>query len=104
MTKFKVIPAGHHKVSELLDCKYWFPTLWFACLHTIQSKEGKAKYAATYEDRLQPDQDAIQDTTKIVLSDHFLPEDLIALQKKYQTHGGLIGLIGLLGGPLEQLL
>ena len=103
--KIKVIPAGHHTIPELPDRNYWFTTLWFVCLDTIPTEEGKETFLFHNQDRvsLRVKDDISRGTTAIVLTDHFIPEELIDLQRKYKIRGGLIGLIGLLGGPLALL-
>ena len=105
--RIKVVPAGYHTIPELPDRKYWFTPLWFACLQTISTKEARAVIALHNQDRLQIRSRTELETRRvntsnliIDLTDNFLPHDLLDLQRKYKKCGGLIGLIGLLGGPV----
>ena len=98
--KIKVVPAGHKRSPELLDRKHWFSTLWFQCLDSIPTEEGKATFVFHSRNQLVDETYPGKKLDRIVLTDDFVPERLLKLRTKYGIHGGLLGM---LGGPLGVL-
>ena len=96
----KVVPAGHKRSPELLDRKHWFSTLWFQCLDSIPTEEGKATFVFYSRNQLVDETYPGKKLDQIVLTDDFVPERLLKLRTKYGIHGGLLGM---LGGPLGVL-
>ena len=99
VNKIKVVPAGHYTNQGLLDRNYWFTTLWFACLDTISTIDQKALFMYHSRDKMMDESDTRSGSAadRIVLTDDFVPKDLLQIQHNYKVCGALAGL---LGGPL----
>ena len=97
--KIKVVPAGHYTNQGLLDRNYWFTTLWFACLDTISAIDQKVLFMYHSRDKMMDESDTRSGSAadRIVLTDDFVPKDLLQIQHNYKVCGALAGL---LGGPL----
>ncbi len=103
--KIPIFPVQHQENSGdfLPDGTRWLSYFWFGCLNAIPDIVGKAKWLKYFEERVRDETDPNPDRTKLVLSDDFLPEEFIEMKKEYKAKGKMIGIIGLLGGPLMLL-
>ena len=97
----QVIPAGYSTIPLLFDERRWFSLLWFQCLNTIPIKKQRA-FQQVFQDRIVRgrEADVRGNERKIVLTDAFVPEKLLELERTYELRGGLIGM---LGGPFALL-
>ncbi len=103
--KVKVVPTGIEFNSELIDGTLWFTNFWFECLMAIPTAEGRATMIKVNAKRFK--------SSKSVRSEDFMQpisSQPIVLQKYVPVTlgtvvgsaciGGLIGALGLLGGPV----
>ena len=108
----RVIPAGHYKKPHLPGYPYWLSALWFHCVATISTPEVQAALLKMNVNRFKGEKDVTKNDFKktadqqpIVVNDDTIkifkhPVKIAIGSAAGATVGGMVGLVGLLGGPL----
>ena len=102
----KIFPIQHrHNGETLPDGTRWLSSFWFGCLNAIPDIVGKAKWLKYFEDRVKEKPDSNPDIAKnqFILTDTFIPKELLEMRRRYEKRGIILSIIGLLGGPLGLL-
>ncbi len=94
VNQIRIVPAGHYSDPKLLDRSYWLSTLWFQCLDTIPTLDGKASLMRYHQDRFVEEKDS-PEKCSIKLDVPFVPRDFLEFKQKCARIGAGIGAFGL---------
>lgn len=98
--KMKIVPAGHYTNPILPDREHWYTALWLKCIETLPNPDSQILFAFHNQDIIETRPGERDSSNRIFLTPEFIPKDFLEIKKKHEMLGGLLGLLGLMGGPL----